>query len=343
MTNIRSFPFDTILNWYKTHGRHSLPWRQIYHTPIKERLYKIWIAEVMLQQTQVERVIGFYTRFLKKYPTIEDLAHTTYDELFPYYQWLGYYGRARRMITLAQEVVKRYHGIFPDSFEELRKLPWIGDYTAQAILAFWYDKLVLAMDANLQKIFSRYYLWTRFGEKKILSGITEKLQNQIKKESLSGQDVNNALMDFGAFTAQKHPKDILNYPLDDCIWFKTGWVMEKKQKHLQRTPKSKKHAHYCLVFLHENHSKYWSSKRATYEPFLIEMKEKDDRKSIQDYFSAVYGLEVSVRPSFGWAHYDSLVTKLFHAQIQTGKPDFEVFERKDKKIWCQSCLVISGT
>lgn len=86
MTHIRLFPFDTILNWYKTHGRHSLPWRQIYHLPLKERLYKVWIAEVMLQQTQVERVIGFYTRFLEKYPTIEDLALTTYEELFPYYQ-----------------------------------------------------------------------------------------------------------------------------------------------------------------------------------------------------------------------------------------------------------------
>lgn len=83
------------------------------------------------------------------------------------------------------------------------------------------------------------------------------------------------------------------------MWFETDGAMEQKQKTTQRTPKSKKDIYYCLVFLHESHTKYWSSKKDIYEPFLIEMREKDERKSIQDYFSAVYGLEVSVRPSFG--------------------------------------------
>lgn len=82
------FPFDTILTWYQKNGRHDLPWRQIYSLPDRERLYKVWIAEVMLQQTQVDRVIAYYTRFLTKYPTIESLAATNYDELFPYYQGL---------------------------------------------------------------------------------------------------------------------------------------------------------------------------------------------------------------------------------------------------------------
>lgn len=115
----------------------------------------------MLQQTQVDRVIGYYNRFLLKYPTIESLAETNYDELFPYYQGLGYYGRARRMIELAKVVVEKYDGIFPDDFEKLRKLPGIGKYTAQALLAFGYDTPVLAMDANLQKIFARYYFGNR--------------------------------------------------------------------------------------------------------------------------------------------------------------------------------------
>ncbi len=81
----------------------------MYNLPIKERLYHVWIAEVMLQQTQVDRVIGYYNRFLVKYPTIESLASTSYDELFPYYQGLGYYGRARRMIELAKVVVEKHN------------------------------------------------------------------------------------------------------------------------------------------------------------------------------------------------------------------------------------------
>lgn len=123
MENRKSFPFYSILQWYTKNGRHDLPWRHVYYLPDKERLYHVWIAEVMLQQTQVDRVIGYYTRFLEKYPTIESLAETTYEELFPYYQGLGYYGRARRMIELAKTVVAKYDGIFPRDFEKLRKLP----------------------------------------------------------------------------------------------------------------------------------------------------------------------------------------------------------------------------
>lgn len=108
MKKWRNFPFSTVLAWYKKNGRYDLPWRKIYDLPTRERLYKVWIAEVMLQQTQVDRVIGYYTRFLEKYPMIESLASTSYDELFPYYQGLGYYGRARRMIELARCVVEEY-------------------------------------------------------------------------------------------------------------------------------------------------------------------------------------------------------------------------------------------
>ncbi len=123
MVRIKQLPFSSILEWYKKNGRHDLPWRQIYYLPSKDRLYRVWIAEVMLQQTQVDRVIGYYTKFLLKYSTIELLAETSYEELFPYYQGLGYYGRARRMIELAKTVVEKYDGIFPDNFETLRKLP----------------------------------------------------------------------------------------------------------------------------------------------------------------------------------------------------------------------------
>lgn len=132
----KDFPFYTLLTWYKQHGRHTLPWRQVYDEPVESRLYKIWVSEVMLQQTQVDRVKEYYTRFLRKYPTIHSLAETTYEELFPYYQGLGYYGRARRMIELAKIVVQKHGGVFPEDYNILRTLPGIGEYTTQALLAF---------------------------------------------------------------------------------------------------------------------------------------------------------------------------------------------------------------
>lgn len=192
----KPFPFNSILQWYRKNGRHDLPWRQVYHLPIKDRLYRVWIAEVMLQQTQVDRVIAYYERFIARFPTLKSLADSPYEDVFPYYQGLGYYGRARRMIELAKFVEINYGGIFPHSLEALKKLPGVGNYTAQAILAFGYDESILSIDANLQKIFARYYLGTRYADKKILEAITEKLQKQVQNEAISGRDINNALMDF---------------------------------------------------------------------------------------------------------------------------------------------------
>lgn len=196
MATNQLFPFESILHWYQENGRHTLPWRQIYHLPDYDRVYRVWIAEVMLQQTQVNRVIGYYERFIIRFPTLKSLAESTYDEVFPYYQGLGYYGRARRMLELAQFVEINYSGIFPRSLEELKKLPGVGDYTAQAILAFGYDEPILSLDANLLKIFGRYYLGTRFVDKKVLDTLTTRLQKQTQKSVMSGRDINNALMDF---------------------------------------------------------------------------------------------------------------------------------------------------
>ncbi len=329
MKEWRNFPFSTVLTWYEKNGRHDLSWRQIYGKSTNERLYKVWIAEVMLQQTQVDRVIGYYTRFLEKYPTIESLAQTTYDELFPYYQGLGYYGRARRMIELAKVVVEEYGWIFPDNFEKLRKLPWIGKYTAQALLAFWYDKPVLAMDANLQKIFARYYSGNR-GEI-ISEKVIQQLEKQLQKEHISGRAINNALMDFWALVSTTWDKlDKENYPLRDCRWFQTEWREEPVKKKVMK--KSEKWAK-LVVFLHESHKSYWSSLSSHYEPFLIEPTGADDRRTVQDYFSATFGLEVSVRPSFWSGIFDGTPVKLFHAQIQTGTLKQKTFSKSEKEKW----------
>lgn len=338
MKKWRNFPFDTILTWYEKNGRHDLPWRKIYDLPAQIRLYKVWIAEVMLQQTQVDRVIWYYDRFLGKYPTIESLASTSYDELFPYYQGLGYYGRARRMIELAQVVVRECGWIFPNDFEKLRKLPWIGKYTAQALLAFGYDEPVLAMDANLQKIFARYYSGNR-GEI-ISEKMIQQLETQLQKEHISGRAINNALMDFWALVSTTRDKlNKENYPLRDCRWFQTEWREEPVKKKVMK--KSEKWAK-LVVFVHEAHKVYWSSISSHYEPFLIEPTNSDDRRTVQDYFSATFGLEVSVRPSFWSGIFDGIPVKLFHAQIQTGTLKQKTFSKSEKEEWIQKNIIVEG-
>ncbi len=156
---MKSFPWQLLLDWYSENGRHDFPWRQYaQHT---QNNYTVWLAEILLQQTQADRVVWFYTKMLEKYPTVHDLARSSYAEFFPYYQWLGYYSRARNLLKTAKIISEEYSGIFPRDKSLLKKLPGVGEYTARAILAFGYWEPLLAWDTNLETIFSRYYKWAK--------------------------------------------------------------------------------------------------------------------------------------------------------------------------------------
>ena len=233
------------------------------------------------------------------------------------------------MIEQAKVVVEKYDGVFPVDFEKLRKLPWVGKYTAQALLAFGYDKSVLAMDANLVKIFARYYFGNRY--EVISEKIIGRLEQQLSQKNISGRAINNALMDFGALMSTTFDKvDRSNYPLKDCLWFTTEGIQEPaKKKVIRRSEKWAK----LVVFLHEAHKSYWSSISSHFEPFLIEPIGKDDRRTVQDYFSATFGLEVSVRPSFWSGLFEWMPVKLFHAQIQTGTLTQKTFSKSEKEEW----------
>jgi A/G-specific adenine glycosylase len=155
------FEFTALLDWHTLHGRHHLPWRQFNHLNIEDRAYRIWLSEILLQQTQADRVVGFYNRILEQYPTIQDLAQASYEEFFPFYQGLGYYSRARNLLKTADIITREYGGVFPTTSELLVTLPGIGPYTAEAIRAFAYDLPTLSFDTNLDKIFARYYHGSR--------------------------------------------------------------------------------------------------------------------------------------------------------------------------------------
>ena len=154
VTQFPTFPWQDLVSWYESHGRHHLPWRDYTHP---ERLYRVWLSEILLQQTQVDRVIPFLEKILAKYPTIHHLAHSSYDEFFPYYQGLGYYSRARNILKTAKIISEEYQWIFPMDAKLLQKLPGVWWYTSSAILAFGYGEPYLAWDTNLEKVFARYY------------------------------------------------------------------------------------------------------------------------------------------------------------------------------------------
>ena len=143
-----------LLDWYDVH-RRTLPWR----APKGRRAdpYKVWLSEIMLQQTTVQAVPGYYRKFLERWPTVRDLAAAPQDQVLAAWAGLGYYARARNLHAAAKVVANEMGGKCPASAESLRELPGIGSYTAGAIAAIAYDERLAAMDANAERVIARLY------------------------------------------------------------------------------------------------------------------------------------------------------------------------------------------
>ena len=139
---------DALLGWYRSHGR-DLPWRRTRDA------YRIWIAEVMLQQTQVETVIPYYERWIARWPTVRALAGADLDDVLKLWEGLGYYGRARRLWAAAREIVTEHQGELPSSDQALARLPGIGPYTAGAIASIAFGQATPAIDGNARRVFAR--------------------------------------------------------------------------------------------------------------------------------------------------------------------------------------------
>ncbi|TFZ01147.1 A/G-specific adenine glycosylase [Ramlibacter rhizophilus] len=138
-----------VVAWQKAHGRSGLPW-QATRDP-----YRVWLSEIMLQQTQVSTVLGYYQRFLARFPDVRALAAAPLDEVFGLWSGLGYYSRARNLHACAQQVVTEHGGMFPDSAAALATLPGIGRSTAAAIAAFCFGERVAILDGNVKRVLTR--------------------------------------------------------------------------------------------------------------------------------------------------------------------------------------------
>lgn len=139
----------SVVRWQKQHGRHALPWQQTRDP------YRVWLSEVMLQQTQVATVLGYYARFLERFPTVQALAAAPLDDVLALWSGLGYYSRARNLHRCAQAVVAEHRGRFPDSAVALATLPGIGRSTAAAIAAFCFGERVAILDGNVKRVLAR--------------------------------------------------------------------------------------------------------------------------------------------------------------------------------------------
>ncbi len=186
---IEKFQAD-LLSWYDLHKR-DLPWRRTKDP------YKIWVSEIMLQQTQVQTVIPYYERFIDELPTVKDLAEVDESRLLKLWEGLGYYSRVKNMQAAAQQVMEEWGGQLPDNRQDLEKLKGIGPYTAGAIASIAFDQATPAIDGNAMRVFSRIFKIDADISKQKTRRLFDQLVGQIIDEKRPG-DFNQAIMDVGS-------------------------------------------------------------------------------------------------------------------------------------------------
>lgn len=183
---------SNLLNWYDKFKR-ELPWRDCGDP------YKIWLSEIMLQQTRVDQAAPYYERFISRFPTVHDLAKADQQEVLKIWEGLGYYSRARNLHQAAQTVVNEFRGKVPDNWNDIRKLKGVGPYTASAVLSIAYQKPHAVVDGNVIRVLSRYFgIKTDVRSTKTKNQIQEYADELLDKERPG--DFNQALMELGATT-----------------------------------------------------------------------------------------------------------------------------------------------
>ncbi len=209
-----------LVAWQKRHGRHQLPWQQTRDA------YRIWLSEIMLQQTQVATVIPYYARFLERFPDVRALAAASVGDVMALWAGLGYYTRARNLHRCAQVVVERHGGAFPREAELLAELPGIGPSTAAAVAAFAYGARAAILDGNVKRVFCRVFGIEGFpGQSQV-----EKALWQRASALLPDQDIEaytQGLMDLGATVCTRSRPDCDACPMQArCVAYETQRTVE---------------------------------------------------------------------------------------------------------------------
>ncbi|WHH61499.1 A/G-specific adenine glycosylase [Petroclostridium sp. X23] len=230
---------ENLLKWFDKNKR-DLPWRKTKDP------YKIWISEIMLQQTRVDTVIQYYQRFVKRFPAVKELAEADEQDVLKHWQGLGYYSRVRNLHKGAKMILKQYHGIFPDTMEEIKKIPGIGPYTAGAVLSIAFNQPYPAVDGNVLRVFSRIMdIHEDIAQASTVKLIQEKVKELIPQGRAS--DFTEALMELGALLCIPANPLCLACPLyEQCEARARGVQNDLPVKTKKQKPK-KMHMVFCVV------------------------------------------------------------------------------------------------
>jgi len=219
MPNKMSSFASRLIAWQRTHGRHDLPWQGT-------DAYRVWLSEIMLQQTQVATVLPYYQRFTASFPTIASLAAATEEQVLAHWSGLGYYARGRNLHATARIIVKQHRGEFPRKFEDILELPGIGRSTAAAICALAYHECRAILDGNVRRVLARYCGvagWA--GEKKIEAQLWQQAEALLPQRDVA--TYTQALMDLGATICTRGRPKCGECPVQaGCVAFNTGRTTE---------------------------------------------------------------------------------------------------------------------
>lgn len=328
MTN-ESFFADEILQWYEK-NRRFLPWRGTKDP------YRIWISEIILQQTRVAQGYDYFVRFIERFPDVQALAAASEDEVLRCWQGLGYYSRARNLHCAARQIVAS--GGFPMDYEGIRNLKGVGDYTAAAIASFAFGLPHAVVDGNVYRVLSRY-----FGvDEAIDTGRGRKCFAELAQALLPDRervaDYNQGLMDFGALQCVPKSPRCMDCPLNEsCMAFREGRVKDLPVK-VNALIVSKRYLHYFwvqvgeeMVLFRREGKDIW---KGLYEPMLVETdtacspEALFDRQDMPSFLLAKDGVRTLL--CAGICHqltHRTLICDFHHVVLQE-KPTDEMFGRK---------------
>lgn len=265
--------------WYNEHHR-NLPWRNTTDP------YKIWLSEIILQQTRVEQGTAYYNKFVDHYPTVSHLAKASEQKVLKDWQGLGYYSRARNLHAAAKVIYEQMNGVFPSTFTEIKKLKGVGDYTAAAISSFAFNEAQAVLDGNVFRVLSRLSA----NDTPIDTTIGKKLFQEMASRVLDNKNPaqhNQAIMEFGALQClPKNPK------CDTCIFQRdcSAFRLEKQQQLPVKAKKIKQRKRYFNYLIIENDDVILLNKRRgsgiwqnMYDFPLIESDKKLSLKKVETH------------------------------------------------------------
>ncbi|PCJ95432.1 MAG: A/G-specific adenine glycosylase [Flavobacteriaceae bacterium] len=305
-----------ILLWYASNKR-DLPWRNTRDP------YKIWLSEIMLQQTRVAQGMPYYYAFVKRFPTVEDLAKASEETVLKLWQGLGYYSRARNLHATAKTISLEQNGQFPSTYKELIKLKGVGDYTSSAIASFCFDEPEPVLDGNVFRVLSRYYgISIPINSPKGGKYFKELATEIMNVENI--RDYNQGIMEFGSLQCAPKKPNCVHCPLNDgCIALKEGKVGQLPVK-LKKTKITKRYFNYLVPIVIGNDGQSTTQLKQRvgkgiwqnlYEFPLVETKNEINLEEIKTKMTNVIGVNDT---SDVYLYNDKpIVHKLSHQHLHT--------------------------